>query len=75
MANSTIDYYFVVLFDWSYMNDKPFSVCNKIILGESGISSDWLTKKLRDSHRKIKMDIQLSGISRNCSIFCKIEKG
>ena len=71
---SDTEYFWVILFNWSEDNPKPFEIYVCEIFSETDIPSSWFQRKLTQSKRHQKA--RLSPFGENIfSVFGKIEKG
>ena len=71
---SDVNYFWVVVFDWSLNQPNPFQVVVKEVIGEDEIPLSWYKKKLTPTRRHQKRTLKAFK-NKKVSIFCKIEKG
>ena len=71
---SNTEYFWVILFNWSEDNPKPFQVVVREVFTETDIPLSWFERKLTSSKRHQKAMLSPFG-NEIFSVFGKIEKG
>ena len=66
-------FYWVVVYDWTLDNPRPFSIDLRDHFTDS-VPESWYRKKWQDHHRQQKVKLWIFP-NKVMSLFCKVEKG